>query len=100
MSEPGLQDIYDRIAEVDSKVTGLTATVTAQLEHGSKKLDDHEARLRLIEQTLPGDLGELLADVREDHGQRRGRSAILSHGLTFLGSSGAATLISWLLERH
>ena len=92
--------IYDKVASVDTKVESLGADVRAQLAHGARKLDDHETRIRVVEAALPDDLGALLADVREDHGQRRGRSALWSHLLTFAGSSAVATIIGYWLEHH
>lgn len=92
--------IYDRIASVDSKVESLGADVRVQLAHGARRMEDHETRIRVIEAALPDDMGHLLAAVREDHGQRRGRSAVWQHIVTFLGSSATATVIGYWLEHH
>lgn len=44
------QDIYDRIADVDNKLTELSATVREQMRQGAATMGDHEARIRLLEQ--------------------------------------------------
>lgn len=76
------------------------AAIRADLVHGARRMQDHEDRIRAIEGAIPDDLGAMVAAVREDHGQRRGRSALWSHGLTFLGSSAAATVIGYWLQHH
>lgn len=76
------------------------AAIRADLVHGARRMQDHEDRIRVVEGAIPADLGALLAAVREDHGQRRGRSSLVSHGLTFIGSSAVATLVGYWLEHH
>lgn len=41
--------IYDRIAAVDAKITEHIAKTDERLEHGGKRMDDHETRIRSLE---------------------------------------------------
>ena len=75
------QDIYDRIADVDVKVEKLIARVDERLDHGGRKLDDHEARLRLLEQA-------------------KWRAAGAAGSVGALAGGAAGSLLSWLLARH
>lgn len=95
--------LYEMQVRSETTLTQMSsdlAAIRADLVHGARRMQDHEDRIRAIQAVLPADLPQLLAAVREDHGQRRGRSSLVSHGITFLGSSAVATLIGYWLEHH
>lgn len=75
------QDIYDRIADVDNKLTELSATVREQLRQGADTFRDHETRLRLLEQA-------------------KWRAAGAAGSVGALAGGAAGSLLSWLLARH
>ena len=73
--------IYDKVASVDSKVGALTARVDEQLAHGQRKMDDHETRIRLLEQA-------------------KWRAAGAAGTVGALAGGAAGSLLSWMLTRH
>jgi hypothetical protein len=75
------RDVYDRIAAVDTKVETLIARMDERLDHGSRKLDDHEGRLRLLEQA-------------------KWKSAGAAAAVGTVTGGVAGSLLSWLLSRH
>lgn len=98
------QVIVQVLADLRADVKGLQADVTVQLGHGSRKMDDHEQRLREIEAALPDKLGDRLDALESAADQRRGRVSVLqlvlSLLLTLLGSSMAAAVATYLLTHH
>jgi len=76
-TEPTQRDIYDRIAAVDNKLDAYIARSDERLDHGSRELGDHEARIRLLEQAKWKAAGAAAA----------------------MGTI-AGAVVSWLLERH
>lgn len=77
--------VYDKVAGLDGKVGALIARVEERLENGSRKMDDHESRLRVLEAS------------RE---QGRGKAGVMTVVLSLAGSSSASALISFLLARR
>lgn len=77
MTEPGNREIYDRVAAVGAKIDAYMARVDERLDHGSRQIADHEARIRLLEQA-------------------RWKAA----GAATLAGGAAGAVLSWLLEHH
>ena len=55
-----LRDVYDQqlrtgdqVSQMRGDLSTLTATVDARFDTGSRKLDDHEGRLRTLEAAVP-----------------------------------------------
>lgn len=92
MTESGsitLRDIYDQqlrtsaeVAAVRTDVAGLTARVEVQFDHGSRKMSDHDARLRDLEGRIPERLSERVTSLETDRDKGSGSSGAVGRIVT------------------
>lgn len=98
------QVMMGQLANLSGDVKALTARMDTQLGHGSRRMDDHEQRLRALEAALPDGAEPRLAALEASAHRRTGRVSmlqlILSVVLTLAGSSTAAAILTYLLTRH
>lgn len=83
-----LTQIYETLRGVETKVgnieTKIDALATSSL--------DHEARLRVVEQAVPTDLGKRLAVVEEHRSWSKGAVAAISSAAALFGGFITAAL--------
>jgi hypothetical protein len=102
-----LRDVYDTaqqtataVAAVAGQVAQLQTTVHMQLTSGQKKMDDHEERIRTVEQSpkvSPADFGELKGRVGA---LERFRWTLLGGAATAAALVGAlASIITAIIEK-
>lgn len=98
-----LRDVYDqqlRIADQVSQMRGdlsvHSARVDERLDNGQRKLDDHETRMRAIEEALPTALDARLTALERF---RWGAAGAATLGGALSGG-GIATLLTYLLSHH
>ncbi len=82
MPESGISllAVYDKVSSIDTKVEALMARVDERLQSGADKIDDHENRLRGLEQA-------------------RWRAAGAYALISFATSGVVASLLVWALSR-
>lgn len=81
MGDDATRDLIHEVSELRGDVRALTARIDVQLVHGAKKMDDLEARMRVLEQA-------------------RWRAAGMVSALGALSGGGAATLVTYVLSHH
>jgi len=94
------QVMLQQLADLRGDVKGLQAEVAAQLGHGSRKMDDHEVRLRTVEQALPDAAESRLAALEAAAQVRHGRVSVLALIGSILGSSTVGAMITLLITSY
>lgn len=84
-----LRDIYDQqlrtsaeVSAVRTDVAALTARVEVQFDHGARKMNDHDARLRDVEARIPERLSERLTSLETDRDKGSGSSGAVGRIVT------------------
>lgn len=94
----------EQVAQLRGEVGILTARVEERLDHGQRRMEDHEARMRTIESLMPERLAERLTSLESDRDKSRGSSTAVSRIVTALiaiaGGGAGTALVAWLAGIH
>jgi hypothetical protein len=93
-TEITLITIYDRLAAVDNKLDSHIARVDERLDHGSRQIADHEARLRTVEAALPPGLEGRISALERFRWGAAGAAALAGA----LSGGGLATVLVFALS--
>lgn len=99
--------VYDQVllmradlAKTREEVAGYTAESRERFEHGQRKLDDHETRLRELKDAVPDGLKADIAALKAASARSTVFGDVVRFGLTAAGSGTASVLVSyWLLHK-
>jgi hypothetical protein len=103
-AEITLRDVYDQqlrtaeqVAQMRADLHAHTARVDERLASGQRRMEDHEGRVRLLEQLMPERLSDRLTSLESDRDKSRGSSGtvgrILTAGIALAGGAVGAAVI-------